>query len=103
MTVLTVATVVLILLLVAVLVVGLVLIARTLESIGGSPRGYTSRPSLLSKARWGVRAIEQQTSAIEPRVATLNRGLLSLNGALAEVEDELGGLVAALERQGGAR
>lgn len=103
MTVLSVATVVLILLLVTVLVVGLVLISRTLESIGGSSRGYTSRPSLLSKTRWGVRAIEKQTARIAPGVTTLNQGVVTLDGALAEVETELGGLVAALERQGASR
>lgn len=103
MILLTVLTILAILLLVAVLVVGLVRIIGVLESIGGTSRGYTRSPSLLSKARWGVRAIEQQTGALEPQVTKLNRGLGLLDGRLGEVFDGVEALVAALERQRGSR
>lgn len=104
----TVLTIFLILVLAAALVVYLIRIARTLEEIGGSSRGYMGENmghvlSLLSKARWGVRAIETQTSVIEPQVTRLNAGLAAIDGGLAEVESNLGGIVAALERQAAGR
>lgn len=106
MILLTVLTIVLVLLLVAVLVVGLVKIDNTLERIGGGSRGYMGDSvgdylSLLSKARWGVRAIETQTSAIAPEVTRLNEGLTAIDGGLAEIRDGVGALVEAVERQGG--
>lgn len=101
MTLLTVSTIVLILLLVAVLVIGLVRILRLLESIGGSSRGYTRGPSLLSKARWGVRAIERQTAAIEPEVTKLNNGLGALDQKLATLASRFTSLLEAVEGQGG--
>lgn len=95
MILLTVLTIVLVLLLVAVLVVGLVKIDKTLERIGGGSRGYMGENmgdylSLLSKARWGVRAIETQTSSIEPEVTRLNEGLIAIDGGLAEIRDGVG-------------
>lgn len=106
MVLLTVLTIVLILLLVAVLVIGLVKIIHELEAIGGPDRGYMGagmghRLSLLAKARWGVRAIEVQTSAIAPQVTRLNEALGNLDDALSEVERGLGGVRSAVERQGG--
>lgn len=99
MILLTVLTIVLILLLVAVLVIGLVQIIGTLESIGGASRGYESSPSLLSKARWGVRAIEQQTAAIGPEVTKLNNGLGALDNTLETLAARVTALLEAVERQ----
>lgn len=103
---LTVLTILLILLLVAVLVVGLVKIIQALEAIGGPNRGYMGRAmshqlSRLAKARWGVRAIEVQTSLIRPQVNRLNENLRSLDQALTSLEEGLGGVVSAIRRQGG--
>ncbi len=104
----TILTVVLVLALVAVLVVGVTKIILTLERVGGGSMSYMGenmgdRLSGLAKIRWGLRAIEHQTSAIEPQVTRLNEGLLDLDDALGEVETGLQGLVEALEAQGGAR
>jgi len=106
MTLLTALTVVAILVLVAVLVVGLVVIDGTLERIGGGSSGYLGANmddtlSLLSKARWGVRAIETQTSAIGPQVTRLNEGLSAIDGGLAEIEGGVGAIVEAVKRQKG--
>ncbi len=103
---LTVLTILLILLLVAVLVIGLVRIIQALEAIGGPDRGYMGRAmshvlSRLAKARWGVRAIEVQTSAIQPQVTRLNESLAALDVTLATLEEGLGGVVSAVRRQGG--
>lgn len=96
---LTVATIVAVLLLVGVLVVGLVKIIGALEAIGGTSTTYLAKPSLLSKARWGVRAIEVQTAALGPQVTALNAGLVAIDAGLATVEQEMGGLAGALSRQ----
>lgn len=92
---LTVLTILLILTLVAVLVGYLVAIIDELEAIGGHP------DSLLAKVRWGVRAIERQTDAIEPQVTKLNGALGRLDRGLAGVAGHVTGLLEALERQGG--
>ena len=103
MILLSVLTIVLILVLVAVLVVYLVRIAHTLEAIGGESRSYLRSSSLLSRARWGVRAIERQTGALGPGVARLEADLRSLGEGLAGIESGLRATVAALERQRGRR
>jgi hypothetical protein len=108
MVLLAVLTILLILVLVAVLVVDLIRISGALEGIGGGSRGYMGENmghtlSLLSKARWGVRAIETQTAVIEPQVTKLNTGLRAIDAGLASVEENLGGIVTALERQGTRR
>lgn len=106
MVLLTALTILLVLVLVAVLVVGLVKIIGALEAIGGSSRAYMGhfmgqKLSLLAKARWGVRAIERQTSVIAPEVTRLNAGLEALDGTLGEVEGGIGGILEAVRRQGG--
>lgn len=104
----TVLTIVAILVLVAVLVVGLVQIDGTLERIGGGTRAYMGENmddvlSLLAKARWGVRAIEVQTSTIAPEVTRLNEGLGAIDAGLAEIRDGVGALIVAVkEQEGGA-
>lgn len=95
MVLLTVLTILLVLALVAVLVGYLIAIIDVLEAIGGRP------DSLLAKVRWGVRAIERQTDAIEPQVTKLNGALKALDEGLGEVAGHVTGLVEALERQGG--
>lgn len=98
MVLLTVLTIVLVLALVAVLVGFLLAIISELEAIGGRP------DSLLAKVRWGVRAIERQTDAIEPEVGELNRSLGELDDGLASVRGHLEATLEALERQrGGGR
>ena len=92
---LTVLTAVAVLALVAALVVYLVRIIRVLERIGGTPT------SLLAKIRLGVRAIEQETSALAPEVTRLNRGLTAIAGGLKAVDDRLAATVAVVTRQGG--
>lgn len=101
MILLTILTLVLVLVLVTVLVVHLVKIARTLEAVGGESRSYMRSPSLLSKARWGVRAIERQTGALGPGVEALEAGLRAIGDGLAAIDGSLRGTVAALERQRG--
>lgn len=95
MVLLTTLTVVLVLVLVAVLVGFLLAIIAELEAIGGHP------DSLLAKVRWGVRAIERQTDAIEPEVGQLNRSLGELDEGLGSVGGHVAGVLEALERQGG--
>lgn len=100
MTLLTVLTILLILGLVAVLVVYLVRIDHALEGIGGTRINRPMAP--LASARWGVRAIERQTAAIE-LVEPLNGELVDLDAELRALERHLGDLVGALRRQGGGR
>lgn len=95
MILLTVLTILLILALVAVLVGFLVAIIDELEAIGGHP------DSLLARVRWGVRAIERQTDALEPQVTKLNGALEALDDGLGDVAGHVSGLLEALERQGG--
>ena len=97
MVLLTVLTIVLVLLLVGVLVTALVALIDELGAVGGEPT------SLLAKVRWGVRAIEQQTSALGPQVKRLNAGLDRADEGLASIHGHVRGIVDALERQGGAR
>jgi hypothetical protein len=91
---LTVLTALAVLALVGALTVYLVRIAHVLERIGGTPT------SLLAKIRLGVRAIEQETSALAPEVTRLNGGLGAVAGGLRVVDDHLAGTVAAVTRQG---
>lgn len=83
MILLTVLTIALVLLLVAVLWIGLVKIYHLLEDIGGAT---TSTPgSLLARIRWGVRAIEQQTAGIEPHAAQLAQAVAALGEGLRKL------------------
>ncbi|CAN5247554.1 hypothetical protein BH20GEM2_BH20GEM2_03770 [soil metagenome] len=108
MVLLTILSIVLILLLVAVLVVGLVKISGVLNELGGASMAYMGAAMgdtlpLLGKARWGVRAIERQTAVIEPQVTQLNAGLAAIDAGLGEVEAGMGGILAAVGRQGRGR
>jgi hypothetical protein len=81
-----------------VLAVYLVLIARTLEAIGG--RGN----SFLAKLRLGLRAIEVETGHLPVEVTKLNAGLTAVAGGLQKVDEHLVNTIAAVVRQtGGAQ
>ena len=67
--------------LLGVLIMGLLLILRPLQSV----RGY------LEKITWGVRAIETQTAPLGARTETLAAGLAELNAALVAVDGRLAG------------
>lgn len=72
----------------------LVLIARTLEAIGGSP------DSFLAKLRLGLRAIEQETGHLPGEATQLNQGLTAVAGHLQEVDRHLVKTIEAVVRQG---
>lgn len=81
-----------VLVLLLVVAVNLVRIIRELEAIGGGPTSY------LAKIRFGVRAIETQTSHLAPQVTALNEGLQGLGARLGSVENELAATVSNLNR-----
>lgn len=72
------------------LIVFLRRIVTSLERIGGSPT------SSLAKIRFGVRAIEKQTSHLGPQVTRLNQNLTLLGGKLHLVDGHLAAVDAAL-------
>jgi len=76
-----------------VLAVYLVLIARTLEAIGGAP------DSFLAKLRLGLRAIETETSHLPVEVTKLNQGLTAVAGGLQQVDQHLVNTIEAVLRQ----
>lgn len=90
-----------VLILVGVLVYFLLRIITTLESIGGEPRGYSSRLSGLGKIAFGVRAIEQQTSHLGPEVLRLNASLDQAAAGLKSIDEHLVKTIHAVVRQGG--
>lgn len=75
------------------LAVYLVLIARTLEAIGGRGDSY------LAKLRLGLRAIEQETGHLPPEVTQLNEGLTAVAAGLQQVDAHLVGTIEAVVRQ----
>lgn len=75
------------------LIYSLFKIATTLERIGGTGDSY------LAKIRFGVRAIEKQTSHLGPEVDWLNRDLLVLNQRLGTAESRLRSAAGALARK----
>lgn len=76
------------------LAVYLVLIARTLEAIGGNA------DSFLAKLRLGLRAIEQETSHLPTEVTKLNEGLTAVAGGLQQIDKHLVGTIEAVLAQG---
>lgn len=98
---LMVLTVLAVLLLFGALVFYLVKIIAALESIGGgTPKGYSSRSSYLSKIAFGVRAIEQQTGPLGPEVSRLNESLGKASEGLKSIDGHLVGTIEAAGRQG---
>ena len=75
------------------------LITNQLEKIGGEDKGYGVRASYLSKIRMGVRAIESETGMIAPQVTQLNGTLTQVRDGLVVVDNNLGGLIAAVTKQ----
>ena len=75
------------------------LITNQLEKIGGEDKGYGVRASYLSKIRMGVRAIESETGMIAPQVTQLNGTLTQVRDGLVVVDNNLGGLIAAVSKQ----
>lgn len=76
-------------------------ITTQLEKIGGEEKGYGVRASYLSKIRMGVRAIEVETGAIPRQVPRLNATLTSIRDGLVAVDNNLGGVIAAVSKQAG--
>ena len=77
----------------------LIAITSTLEKIGGEELAYGTRSSFLSKIRFGVRAIEVETSVIAPQVTALNTTLTRVRDGLGAINDNLGGLIQAVAKQ----
>ncbi len=75
-------------------------ISTQLEKIGGEEKGYGVRASYLSKIRMGVRAIEVETGMIAPQVTLLNTTLTQVRDGLIVVDNNLGGVIAAVSKQG---
>lgn len=74
-------------------------IINELEAIGGEPRGYGARPSLLSKIRLGVRAIEVQTGGLVPQVTLLNERLSAVRDGVKAIDSNLAGAITAVSKQ----
>ena len=81
------------------LAIFLFLISTQLERIGGEERGYGLKASYLSKIRVGVRAIEKETGMIPTQVTQLNDTLTKVRDGLVVVNDNLGGVIAAVSKQ----
>ena len=77
-------------------------ITSELEQIGGEERLYGARASYLSRIRLGVRAIETETGMIPVQVTALNQTLTSVRDGLVAVNNHLGGVIAAVSKQGAA-
>lgn len=84
------------------LAVFLHLITTQLEKIGGEDKGYGVKASFLSKIRVGVRAIEVETGQIPTQVTKLNQTLTAVRDGLIVVDANLGGVIAAVSKQGAA-
>ena len=76
-----------------VLAYALVRISSMLESIGGTPTSF------LAKLRLGLRAIERETSHLEPQVTKINVGLTQIAGGLMSVDRHLAGTIEAVTKQ----
>ena len=68
-------------------------IVRVLNSIGGTPTSY------LGKLRFGLRAIERETSHLPPQVGKVNTGLKDIVVGFTAVNEHLSGTVQALKNQ----
>lgn len=93
-TLLILASAVLVLLFFSVIALALLKIVPLLESIGGRGDSY------LAKLRFGLRAIEVETSHLPGAAPGINDGLTKVAHGLIAVDDTLGGLHKALVAQG---
>ena len=85
----------LVLLFLGALAYAVVKISVTLETIGGTPTSY------LAKLRFGLRAIERETSHLAPAVGQINQGLTTIAGGLVAVDGHLASTIEALKKQQG--
>jgi hypothetical protein len=92
-TLMTLLTALLTLVFLGVLAVALIRLHPLLARIGGTPTSY------LAKLRFGLRAIERETSHLPGQVARINEGLGDLASGLSGVEHHLAGAEAALKAQ----
>lgn len=99
-TVLMVATLLAVCALFGALALFLIAIANQLRQIGGEEKGYGTKASFLSKIRVGLRAIETETGQIAPQVTKLNGTLTQVRDGLIVVNNNLGGVIAAVSAQG---
>jgi hypothetical protein len=90
---LTTLTAALVLITLLVVAVGLIKISGVLRSIGGTPTSF------LAKLRMGLRAIEQETSHLTPQVIKLNEGLTQVAGGLEAIDKHLVGTIDAAVKQ----
>ncbi len=90
LTFLTAALVLIVLLVVA---IALIKVSALLRSIGGTPTSY------LAKLRLGLRAIESETGHLTPQVVRLNEGLSAIAGGLEAVDGHLIGTINAAVAQ----
>jgi hypothetical protein len=74
-------------------------IDRVLEDIGGPATRFSAPVNSLAKIRLGVRAIEQQTTALAPYVTKLNAGLAAIRDGLKAIDANVAGVIAAVSRQ----
>ena len=93
---LTLASCLAVLLLLAVVAIDVRRVITQLDDIGGASRSY------LAKIRYGLRAIDVETAQLAPQVTALNSGLRALDGGLRAVAGELTLTLAALTKGGGA-
>ena len=92
-TVLTLLTALLTLLFLGVLAYALVKLNPVLASIGGTPTSY------LAKLRFGLRAIERETSHLPGQAGRINRQLDAVAHGLSRVDGHLERTAAALKAQ----
>ena len=93
MILLTTLTAALVLITLLVVAVGLIKISGVLRSIGGTPTSF------LAMLRLGLRAIEQETSHLTPQVIKLNEGLTQIAGGLEAIDKHLVGTIDAAVKQ----
>jgi len=93
MTVLTLLTAALVLISLLVVAVALIKISAVLRSIGGTPTSF------LAKLRLGLRAIEQETSHLTPQAVRLNEGLSQIAGGLKAIDKNLVATINAAVKQ----
>ena len=93
MILLTTLTAALVLITLLVVAVGLIKISGVLRSIGGTPTSF------LAKLRMGLRAIEQETSHLTPQVIKLNEGLTQVADGLEAIDKHLVGTIDAAVKQ----
>ena len=94
MTTLTLLTAILVLAFFVILAYSVWKISILLESIGGNG------DSFLAKLRFGLRAIEMETSHLGPEVTKINAGLTDIAGGLGAIDNHLTGTIDAVVKQG---